>query len=897
MGSAWDRVAQIFESALEQPADQRPAFLERACGGDVELRRDVESLLAHDGTGNTYLEAAVANAAEVAQGLHTGERIGGYEIIRELGRGGMGAVYLAVRADDTFRKQVALKIVKRGMDSDFVLARFRQERQILAALEHPAIARLYDGGATPDGRPFLVMEYVEGIPVTTFCQQQNLPLDARLRLFIQICGAVEAAHRSLVVHRDLKPSNIFVNANGEVKLLDFGIAKLLDREQTETAALTRTTMRLLTPEYASPEQILMRPISTSADIYALGLVLFEILTGERAHKLNDMSPAAWELYILRTDLPRASSIAGPFADRLTGDLDTIIGKAVRKEPERRYLSVQELRDDIVRHLNDEPISARPDTLHYRAGKFVRRHRVPVIAAGLAAIGLIGGAAIAIRQARIASENAARAERRFAQVRTLARTILFDLDGKIQNLPGSAPARESLVKTSLEYLDSLSRESSGDPGLQGELAEAYLRVASIQGGQYRANMGRTGEAVKSIDKALALHRALLQAKPGDVDVLQGYVRALLSAADLDQKVGGKNLALVEEAITHANTAVALAPDSAATYKTLADANVSAYGRYLNVDPARAMQAAVASLEPARKAARLDPAHNLVTLHTALFRTGRTYLRQGHAAKARQLFEECLETVEAILVREPLNTRMTRERAFVRQQLSRALASPLNPGGPDLAAATRRIDEAIEVVRKLEQTDQGNVLRFFDVCVMETEAIVLHSDLDPLRALRHEAAARKAIDAYLQLEPNHAYAKTVPMEINIEVSRAYEKLKRWPEVERLMTSVLAERVKRPPIQNVDYFSRRARARAELGSAASATTDAEAANSALRATPLAAIEMRDIFNVAASWSNLAATWRKLGQPQRAADAIAQRKAVFADIRRRGFQAPYLDKLEAQP
>lgn len=897
MGAAWDRVVQIFEAALDQPASVRAAFLDRQCNGDAGLRREVESLLAHDDAGNTYLESAVAAAAETAQGLHTGERIGGYEIVREIGRGGMGAVYLAVRADDTFRKQVALKIVKRGMDSDFVLARFRQERQILAGLEHPSIARLYDGGTTADGRPFLVMEYVEGISVSAYCKEQNLPLPERLSLFVQVCGAVEAAHRRLIVHRDLKPTNILVNANREVKLLDFGIAKLLNEDLSETAALTQTTMRLLTPEYASPEQVSQAPITTSTDIYALGLVLYEMLTGERAHKIRDLSPGAWEQWVLETEPAKPSSIAGPFPSQLQGDLDNIIGKALRKEPERRYLTVQEFRDDIERFLKDEPISARRDTISYRAGKFVRRHRVPVIAAALVAVSLIAGAAVAIQQARIAQENAARAERRFAQVRTLAKTLLFDLDAKIQNLPGSAPARESLVKTSLEYLDSLSKESSGDPTLQAELAEAYLRVANIQGGQYKANLGRTPEAEQSLKKAVALQQALVAANPNDTNHSLALARTLLAVSDMDEKRGGSATGSLDEAILRVEAANKTSPNNATIQKMLAEAYSHAYGRYLNRNLPRALDSAIRSLTAAEEAERLEAGKHLVALYGARLRAGRTYLRQGDPVKARTTLQLSLNTLQQILATDPLNTKMNRERAFSRQQLSRALASPLNAAGPDLKAAAARIDEAIDIVRALEKTDEGNVLRFFDVCAMETEAIVLQSELDPRRALQHEARARQYIDTYLKLEPNHAYAKTVPVEIDLEVSRAHVRLNNWREVDRLMTNVLTARAKRPALRNVEFFSRRARARALLARPTEAAADADIATKALTQAPLKEIEVRDIFNIAASWADIAATRRALAQSDLAAAALSRRKDVFAEIRSRGFRSSYIDKLEAQP
>ncbi len=489
----WERVQQIFEVAADLPESARAARLSELCGDDAELRKEVESLLSFD-TGTAPFQRAVEETAASLDGPEL-THAGPYRLVREIGRGGMGAVYLAVRDDDEFQREVAVKLVKRGMDTDAIVQRFRTERQILALLEHPRIARLYDGGSTRDGRPFLVMEYVPGEPIGAYCQQRSLPLQDRLQLFRQVCEGVEHAHRRLVIHRDLKPSNILV-ADGQVKLLDFGIAKLLDADAQHTMAMTG--VRMLTPEYASPEQVRGDPVTTATDIYALGAVLFELLTGMPAHPLQTGSMEELERVVCGGVAPVAGA----------GDeLDHIVQMAMRLEPERRYASVAHLSDDVARYLDHRPVLARPDSVSYRAAKFVRRHRGGVAAAALVLVSLVGGILGTAWQAHRANENARRAEERFNQVRRLANVFLFDVEAKISTLPGATEARELLTRTATEYLDSLVKEASGDTGLQLELANAYLRVGDVQGNSGQPNLGRPKDAVVSYAKGAALMEQL------------------------------------------------------------------------------------------------------------------------------------------------------------------------------------------------------------------------------------------------------------------------------------------------------------------------------------------------------------------------------------------------------
>ena len=427
MSDRFQRCEELFHAALALEGAAREAFLEEACATDRGLRAEVERLLsAHARAGDFIGSPAVAPPATWAGAEEgAGRRIGPYSIVRELGRGGMGAVYLAERADGQYQHRVALKLIKRGMDTEQVLARFRSERQILASLDHPNIARLLDGGSTDQGLPFFAMEYIEGEPIDTYAGRAGLSVEDRLRLFLQVCGAVAYAHQNLVIHRDIKPLNILVTSEGTPKLLDFGIAKVLHPGGEETS--TVTSMRLLTPEYASPEQVEGRHATTVSDVYALGVVLYELLTGRSPYRLRSRTPQE-VVEAVRTTDPERPSQAGDdekVRRRLRGDLDTILLTALRKEPGRRYQSVEQFGADVRRHLEGMPVLARPDTFGYRAGKFVRRNRVPVAAGSLVVLALVAGTVATAYQAHQARVAQARAERRFADVRKLAHTVLFD----------------------------------------------------------------------------------------------------------------------------------------------------------------------------------------------------------------------------------------------------------------------------------------------------------------------------------------------------------------------------------------------------------------------------------------------------------------------------------------
>ncbi len=464
-------------------------------------------------------------------------RVGAYRVVRQLGQGGMGTVHLAIRDDDVFHKRVALKVLRRGMDTESIVRRFRTERQILAGLDHPNIARLIDGGTTADGLPYLVMEYVDGMPLGTYADSRQLDTNARLELFVRLCGAVQYAHQSLVIHRDIKPANVLVSPDGVPKLLDFGIAKLLNAELTgqSLTAATAPGLQLMTPEYASPEQVRGEQVTTATDVYSLGILLYELLTGRLPYRLTSraapeivrivcesepLRPSAAVTRPLDTGATVLPATTAPgdaprrrtrdphrLRRRLEGDLDNIVMKAISKEPARRYVSVEQMADDVQRHLAGLPVRARHDTLGYRTAKFMRRHRGAVAAAAAVFLALVAGIVGIAWQARVAGIERARAEQRFNDVRSLANAFLFDVHDAVKDLAGSTPARQLMVQTGIEYLDKLAADAADRAELRRELAAGYVRVGDVQGRPLNPNLGDSTGALVSYRKATALYASL------------------------------------------------------------------------------------------------------------------------------------------------------------------------------------------------------------------------------------------------------------------------------------------------------------------------------------------------------------------------------------------------------
>lgn len=544
----WRQIDALFAAALERDPHARRAWVEASAGDDGELRDAVLALLRAAGEAEAALGESVSGFADPrlgdlrgepepgeAEGLPAGARVGPYRVLREIGRGGMGTVYLAERADDEFRRQVALKLVKRGMDTDEVLRRFRYERQILASLEHPHIARLYDGGAAADGRPYLVMEHVPGQPVTRWCDARDLSLDARLRLFAAVCGAVHFAHRNFVVHRDIKPSNILVTEDGTPRLLDFGIARLLDPQAPDESTRTRPELRLLTPEYAAPEQLRGAPVTTASDVYALGVVLHELLTGRRPERPGERASEA----AARPPAPGDGDAAPPagiaarrgttperLGRRLRGDLDTIVARALAEAPERRYPSADALRADVQRHLDGVPVAAQGDSAAYRAAKFVRRHRAGVLAAALVGLSLLGGTGAALWQgARAARErDAAREQRARAEAVSSFLLGMFESADPMRSGAADTLRVRGIIDRGAERV---RRDLAGQPELRAEMLLTLARVYTSLGLPTAAD-GLLDDALRAVGPAPRdggrRRAALLVARAGVRDDLGDYAAA-------------------------------------------------------------------------------------------------------------------------------------------------------------------------------------------------------------------------------------------------------------------------------------------------------------------------------------------------------------------------------------
>jgi serine/threonine protein kinase len=527
----YNQVKQVYKAAIECKTGERAAFLAGACANDAELRTEVESLLKHDESAGEFIEQSAFDVA--ARMLANSEAasikgtcIGPYRILNEIGRGGMGVVYLAVREDEEFRQRVALKLIKRGLDTEEILRRFRNERQILASLNHPNIAKLFDGGTTAEGAPYFVMEYVEGLPLLQYCNEHDLSTDERLQLFRTICSAVQHAHQNLVIHRDLKPSNIIVTHEGEPKLLDFGVAKFLNPElMGHDFAQTQTRFRALTPEYASPEQMRGQHITTASDLYSLGVILYELLTGLRPYQLKDTTPEELARVICNSEPTKPSEAAtgvrnaesqfgnGPASGgsisaadlrsriknlrSLKGDLDNIVLMALRKEPSRRYKSVEQFSEDIERHLKGLPVIARKDTFAYRASKLISRNRVAVSATALVVLAIIAGLIVALWQ----GENARRQRDLARQERIKSERINQFLQRMLsfsnQSVTSVWPVPQKKNATVNEMLDRIT------PQVEIELAdlpEERAQVLRTIGNAY-ASQGQYESAERNLRAAL------------------------------------------------------------------------------------------------------------------------------------------------------------------------------------------------------------------------------------------------------------------------------------------------------------------------------------------------------------------------------------------------------------
>ncbi|HEX8619557.1 MAG TPA: serine/threonine-protein kinase [Thermoanaerobaculia bacterium] len=882
------RVEELFLLVTEAPAADRRAILDRE--PDPRLRAEVESLVAADAEGATFIGRAVADGADaLAQELEArwiGRRIGAWRITGILGRGGMGAVYEVARDDGAFQQRAALKIVRADFDDATGRRRFIEERQILAHLNHPNIARLLDGGETADGSPFLVMEAVDGLSITDHCRSRGLSLEARLRLFVTVCRAVQFAHSQLVVHRDLKPSNILVTPDGTVKLLDFGIARLLNAGAPRAATVEGLA---LTPDYASPEQLRAEFVTTATDVYSLGAVLFELVTGQKAHVFTSYSLPEL-LHVVCEAEPSLPSEIAPEIDRrrLRGDVDTIVLTALRKDASRRYASAEQLATDIERHLASLPIAARPESRRYRAGKFVRRNGWRLGAAAAVVLVLLAGVVGTLWQAR-------RAERRFDEVRSLANTVLFRIHDEIRDLPGSTPAREVLASTALEYLNNLSNDAQNDPSLQMELGAAYEKVGDVLGNPGNSNLGRTDEAVRSYERSLQLR---LAASGADVDntaegraVLQSHLK--LAEVLLN---GGKT----EEAIVHAERAL----DLARRFGNAED-RASAYARQGELAMRRGELAAaersfnVAMAEARRAAAKTPGLKATAVVADAASRLGNLYKVASRQREALEFLGIALQSSTRLQRAEPTRTAHVRQIMKLHTDRGDALRSPFAAEGmrPDRSLA--EYEEALRRATSLAEADPSDFSARLGVVMAKAQIADTWRELEPARSLPMFEALFSEIDALHAADPSNFQAQWLAALLRVayaDAIRAAGQLERAltaydeavTRIERMRRTDRGRSTSRRDI--VKSLGDRGAVRLALGDHARAASDAAACRSLASQFTTAKARPLDLRDVARCHELGAAVAMRAGHPEEALRRYDEALVFWGEFAKRQLDSPFL-------
>lgn len=775
------RIEEIFHAVADLSVSARQQyFIEQKI--DAATQQEVLALLEFDSctsgsTGDTGLRKGIGEAAGNALEHfdQTGDLCGPYRLKDFLGRGGMGTVHLAEREDGEVSQRVAVKLLRPGADDPTLRRRFLEERQILATLSHPNIARLLDAGHR-NGQPYLVMEYVEGKPIDVYAAGLNLR--GKIALFLKVCAAVGYLHRNLVVHRDLKPQNILVTPDGEPKLLDFGIAKILDLNSDSTV----TGMQMLTPDYASPEQVTGGVATTATDVYSLGAVLYKLLTGASPHRFESDSMEAIVTAICKGRITPPSKLKPP----LNGDLDMILLKALRKEPEERYSSIEQFAEDLNHYLESRPIAARKGEAWYRTRKFLRRHWMPVAVAVLVTGSLATGLYIANRQRVIA-------ERRFDQLRRLSKRVI-DLDGAIHALPGAIDARHKLVAASLEYLEGMSREAQGNVELAQETADGYWRLARIQGVNSEYNLGDHASAEQSLKKADQLMETVLAARPMDRNALvrsaiisqdrmiladtdgrhddalalarkggermdaflskdakgpavnlEGFMRLgadpRISVAGFysNQALGYSNQHLYSEAARNARRSVEVAHDAPAAADLRAGAlSVLANALRYQGDLEGALRAIQEARDVSERATYLNETSRLFNLYALVNREGLILgetdsVNLGRPGEAIPMFQKALDMMEEAARRDPHDSASRGRLGATARELGNILA-------------TRDPKRAVEVfdlgIKRVEEA--GNALN-----TRRDLARLLARSSYPLRSLGRAAEARRRLDRALDI----------------------------------------------------------------------------------------------------------------------------------------------------
>jgi serine/threonine protein kinase/tetratricopeptide (TPR) repeat protein len=756
----WQALSPLLDQALTLTGEDRARWLEAMRAEDPALAAQLQELLGeHRAAAEKGFLDKSPDLPSENPGL-AGQRVGAYRLISLVGVGGMGAVWLAERSDGRFERKAAVKFLSAALIGRGGEERFKREGAILGRFSHPHIGEMLDAGIAANGQPYIILEYVEGEPIDRYCDTHQLDIKTRLSLFLDMLAAVAHAHANLIVHRDIKPSNVLVNTAGQVKLLDFGIAKLLETEGRDAPTLlTETGDSPFTPEYAAPEQVTGGPITTATDIYALGVLLYVLLTGQHPAGAGLHSPAELVKAIVDTEPARPSTVAAPSLERkkevtseaakrastpeklqrlLRGDLDTIVGKALKKNPQERYSSVSALADDLRRYLKHEPISARPDTVLYRVGKFVRRNRSVVALTVLAFAAVLAGSAVAIYQARIA-------QRRFQDVRKLADTFVFDLHDEVAKLDGSTKAREMMVQTGLQYLDNLAKNAGGDLELQKEIAAAYMKIGDAQGFPTKPNLGRSAEAFASYRKAGDIYERIAEKKAAYLpDLADFYLSygALFRYSE-DPKRARELTEAAIQIFDRLRNNQQIDPHFEHSYTMawckLGDIDED-WGNYhlAWTEFSRCDELARAQLERTRDQQALE------AVAGSAERVGTAAQELGHLREALQAFDKEETAVRELLAAEPLNPRFHRLMAVMYQFRGRVYFNDAYPNYGDPGRALDNLRLYLQTAQQMVQRDPNNTAARFSVGIAEYKVSFCLEVSDPPAAIRFARDSLRTFD---------------------------------------------------------------------------------------------------------------------------------------------------------
>lgn len=756
------RIEAIFHEALAVEGDARSKLIATQCGGDQALLAEV-LLLLNSSQREELLTASIASKRETGNPSESaGRRIGSYELDGLLGRGGMGAVYLAHRADGQFVHKVAIKLIDLPLATSTFRERFRQERQILAGLQHPYITRLLDGGVTSNGDPYLVMEFVDGVPIHRYCEKENLSLRQRLKLFLQVCEAVQFAHQNFVVHRDLKPDNILIASDGTPRLLDFGTAKLLSPSIAEAGAgLTREGYQSFTPLYASPEQVLGNTVTAASDTYSLGVILYLLLTGSLPYELAELTTGEM-LRVICKEIPRKPVPAQTLGWRLDADLDAIVMKSLRKEPGERYETALQLATDVRAWMDGMPVDARRGNFRYKAAKFIRRNRVSTVSSALLAISLIAGVIGVAWQAKVANEERRRAETSAADLRQLSNSLLSELDEAIKELPGSTGAQKLLVTRVLEHLDRTAQNVHGNRQTQLDLVNAYLQLGEIQGDPYVQNLGDPHAALISMGKAIDIVTPMATSRVGDGEAVRLLALAqqyrsgvLFGMGQTEEAVRAMHLSsdAWDKLISAGNLNPTLLCDAGSAYGTLGD-ELGQSGTASLADPVGAIAAYRKAMAANNHALAMDSHSVRARRGISIYemKIGSVTMETDPAA-AVQEFENALQDANAL----PESERSKLSTVRTRATLMRKQAIALEQLG-EYAQSVPLFEQAVDNLRRIVAQDPKDSRALLDLAVALDDAALGYEDAaDPALAAQPDDRKKN-----LMLARNYLAQSTAELE---------------------------------------------------------------------------------------------------------------------------------------